>query len=322
MKQGLKTALVVLGLVVAAAPFWVALTIPFEKFEVPRSASRPNPPPSNEILADLARWDAATTPYRRAAAEDVARRLPDFALLRMETFSCGGQTHEVAIYRHAKTEMEFALVPGGTFLMGSPESEKGRLPDETQHRVTLTNPFLIARTLCTQAAYEKITGANPSIFKGAAFPVEMASWDEATSFCGKAGLELPTEAKWEYACRAGTTTAYCFGDDEGPLGDFAWYVRTAASRTHPVALKNPNAFGLFDILGNVLEWCEDRYGDYPSGVATDPRGPGGGAERVTRGGSWADEAGTLRCAARLFRVPPEARGPNFGFRPAKTIPTE
>jgi formylglycine-generating enzyme required for sulfatase activity len=279
-------------------------------------ASVPSP---KEILADLAKWDAAATQARRTAAEDVARRLPDFALLRLETFSCGGQTHEVAIYAHERTGLEFVLVPAGPFSMGSPVDEEGRQSDETQHPVTLTRPFLIARTDCTQAAYEKVVGTNPSYFKGATLPVETVSWEDAKSFCGKAGLELPTEAQWECACRAGTTTAYYFGDAPPSFGE--WHSEKSGDPTHPVAQKKPNAFGLYDVRRDVWEWCEDRYGDYPTGAVTDPTWASGGPNRVIRGGCWNITPENARSAARDSFTPGD-RQLLIGFRPAKTVPTE
>jgi formylglycine-generating enzyme required for sulfatase activity len=275
-----------------------------------------------EIITDLTRWDAASPQVHRAAAEDVARRMTAFALLRLETFSCGGQTREVAIYSHERTGLEFVLVPGGTFVMGSPAGESHRVEFETQHEVTLTRPFLIARTPCTQAAYERVVGRNSSQFKGPTLPVETLSWEDAKRFCDAAALALPTEAEWEYACRAGTTTAYCFGNAEDDLGQYAWYSANSQRTTHPVGQKRPNAFGLFDMHGNVWQYCEDWFYKYPDGPVSDPRSPSQPArERVFRGGSWLDPAEVARSAYR------RAYPPNFGYnlagiRPAKSIPAE
>ena len=338
MKRGAKAALVVLGLAVAAAPFWVALMIPFEHLAPPSTAT-----PTREILVDLRSWDAATVPARRAAAEDVARRLPDFALLRMETFSCGGQTHEVAIYMHAKTGMEFVLVPSGTFVMGSAESEAGRYDNEgPQHRVQIAQPYLLARTECTQAAYSRLLGASPSAATGADQPVESVSWDDAEEFCRRAGLRLPSEAEWEYACRAGTTTRYWSGDSEDDLtrvgcvgansdpaarvpGKLLRYVgATPSPQGHdPVGKRPANPFGLFDMHGNVSEWCEDRWHERYQSAPTDERAwvdnaPG---TRVFRGGSWFDPVWAARSASRNNRGQGN-RSVLVGFRPAKTVPTE
>jgi formylglycine-generating enzyme required for sulfatase activity len=172
---------------------------------------------------------------------------------------------------------------------------------------------------------------NPSNFKGAENPVENVSWEDAVEFCRKlselpaekaAGnvYRLPTEAEWEYACRAGTTTNFSFGDDESDFGDYAWCVENSANETHnsanethPVGDKLPNAWGLYDMHGNVLEWCQDWYGDYPSGSVTDPSGATSGSNRVSRGGSWGYSAEGCRSALRYGGLP-SFRYDYFGFR--------
>ena len=138
-------------------------------------------------------------------------------------------------------------------------------------------------------------GSNPSYFKGPKNPVENLSWDDCQGFLSKLNaktrgirgtFQLPSEAQWEYACRAGSTTRYCFGDDESQLGDYAWYEANMAGKTHPVGEKKPNAWGLYDMHGNVWEWCQDWYDDYPKSAVDDPVGPPMGAAHVDRGGSW------------------------------------
>ena len=216
--------------------------------------------------------------------------------------------------------MKFKLIPAGTFTMGDASGED----DETPHEVTLTKPFKMGIHEVTQAQYEQVMGVNPSGFKGADNPVEMVSWDDAVEFCRRlselpaekaAGnvYRLPTEAEWEYACRAGTTTKYSFGDDESELGDYAWYGVNSDQKTHPVGSKKPNAWGLYDMHGNVFEWCQDRYGDYPSGSVTDPTGPAVGSFRVSRGGSWLYSAGSCRSAYRGRDYPSDC-SLNLGFR--------
>ena len=208
--------------------------------------------------------------------------------------------------------------------MGSPSSEEGRYPDETQHEVVLARGSFLAETECTQGQWEKVMGGNPSHFKGSERPVERVSWGEAEEYCRKLtakqraegiladGWEwrLPTEAEWEYAARAGTTGAHY-----GELDTIAWYDGNCGSKTHPVKQKTANAWGLYDMMGNVWEWCADWSGDYPTGSVTDPTGPNSGSVRVSRGGSWVNDARYARSAGRI-RLVPGFRISNLGFRPA------
>jgi formylglycine-generating enzyme required for sulfatase activity len=211
--------------------------------------------------------------------------------------------------------MDFKLIPAGTFIMG--ERDK-------PHEVTLTQPFKMGVHEVTQAQYQQVMGNNPSEFKGANNPVEMVSWEDAVKFCRKLSAlpaekaagnvyRLPTEAEWEYACRAGTTTKYSFGDDESDLADYAWYGDNSGSKTHPAGVKQPNAWGLYDMHGNVWEWCQDWYGDYSSGAVRDPTGPSSGSSRVIRGGSWSFTAEFCRSASRDWYLP-SSRNYSFGFR--------
>ena len=216
--------------------------------------------------------------------------------------------------------MKFKLIPAGTFTMGDASGQD----DETPHEVTLTQPFKMGVHEITQAQYEQVMGVNPSRFKGADNPVENVSWDDAVEFCRRlselpaekeAGnvYRLPTEAEWEYACRAGTTTKFSFGDDESEFGEYAWHDGNADDKTHPVGGKKPNAWGLYDMHGNVWEWCQDLYGDYPSGTVTDPTGAAQGSYRVIRGGSWNRPAEDCRSAYRN-RDYPSGRFGYDGFR--------
>ena len=215
--------------------------------------------------------------------------------------------------------MKFKLIPTGTFLMGE---------REVAHEVTLTKPFKMGVHEVTQTQYERLMGVNPSHFKGADNPVHRVSWNDAVEFCRRlselpaekaAGnvYRLPTEAEWEYACRAGTTTKYSFGDDESDLGDHAWFLENflenSGTNTHPVGRKGPNAWGLYGMHGNVLEWCQDWYGDYPSGSVTDPSGAKSGSDRVFRGGSWSMTPEHCRSATRFGGFPWYRNG-YFGFR--------
>ena len=194
-------------------------------------------------------------------------------------------------------------IPAGVFMMGSPESEAGRRDNETQHRVQITQPFYLSVHEVTQAQYVRVMGNNPSSSKGDTKPVEMMSWNDAVEFCRKLseqeGVEyrLPTEAEWEYACRAGTTTTYSFRDDDSQLGKYAWYGDNAGGETHVVGQKLPNTWGLYDINGNVDEWCQDWYAKY-DGDKIDPTGPASGVYRVLRGGQFGDPPVVVRSAYR------------------------
>jgi len=220
--------------------------------------------------------------------------------------------------------MKLVLIHPGSFTMGAPVEESGSQERELPHEVTLSRSYYLGVYEVTQGEYEKVMGANPSSFKGAKNPVEMVSWEDAVSFCKKlsempeekaAGREyrLPTEAEWEYACRAGSTTTYSTGDTAESLGEYAWFKENAGNETHPVGEKKPNRWGVYDMHGNVWEWCQDWYADYPPDASTDPHGPKGGALRVSRGGSWINVAAICRAAFRCTYTP-SYRTFNDGFR--------
>ena len=214
--------------------------------------------------------------------------------------------------------MEMIYVAPGSFMMGSPASEAGRDKGETEHRVTLTKGFWLGKVPVTQGQWESVMKSNPSCFKGDKLPVESVSWDDCQKFISKineslnCAARLPTEAEWEYACRAGTSGPY---GGTGNIDDMGWYDNTFLGfglKTHPVAQKKPNAWGFYDMHGNVCEWCQDWYGDY-DGNATDPSGPAAGDFRVLRGGGWNDRARRCRSADR-YGSGPGYRGGILGFR--------
>jgi formylglycine-generating enzyme required for sulfatase activity len=214
--------------------------------------------------------------------------------------------------------MKMAPIRAGKFMMGG---------GMFQREVTLSKPFYMGVYEVTQAQYEAVMGANPSRYKGPTNPVESVSWDEAAEFSKKlsekAGraVRLPTEAEWEYACRAGTQTAFSFGDDPLALGDYAWHGRNSGDTTHPVGQKKPNAWGLFDMLGNVAEWCADWKGDlFAKGPARDPSGPATGDLRVQRGGSFFNSSADAYRCARSESDYPANRIFSRGFRCAATLP--
>ncbi|MFD2113783.1 formylglycine-generating enzyme family protein [Thiorhodococcus fuscus] len=219
--------------------------------------------------------------------------------------------------------------PPGRFLMGSPPDEPERGDNEAQHEVTLTRSFWLAETACTQALWQAVMGDNPAHFReDPEHPVEQVSWDDCQDFLARANrsrddslvLRLPTEAEWEYVCRAGTRTAFSFGDAlgteqanydgnfpyRGPKGPYR-------ERTLPVQSFAPNPWGLYQMYGNVWEWCADWFGDYPAGPALDPNGPADGASRVLRGGSWYSFGRHLRSAFRSHYAPASRYG-SFGLR--------
>ncbi len=250
--------------------------------------------------------------------------------------------------------MKLKLIPAGEFMMGLRKSwqelvrlfdwdedvAKGLTGEQPQHRVRITRPFYLGVYEVTQAEFEEVMGKNPSMFpKGgggaeevsgkdtSSYPVEMVSWEDAVEFCKRLSAKegktyrLPTEAEWEYACRAGTTTRFGFGDDPASLGEYAWYRDNSDWKTHSVGEKKPNAWGVHDVHGNVWEWCADWYdGDYYIDAPTDdPSGPVTGSGRVFRGGCWRSVAGHCRAAGRYGCVP-QGRIDYLGFRVAAVPP--
>lgn len=222
-------------------------------------------------------------------------------------------------------------IPPGTFTMGSPSTEVGRNGDEgPQTQVWISRGFWMGKYEVTQREYQQVMGSNPSRFQESdRLPVETVSWTEAVDYCARltarerdagrlpAGYvyRLPTEAEWEYACRAGTATRFSYGDDltYGLLNGFAWSNVNSRGKTHTVGEKSPNRWGLFDMHGNVWEWCADWYDGYPGGALTDPKGPGSGSHHVFRGGSWVNEARASRSAFRDAGVL-SRRDDHIGFR--------
>lgn len=208
-------------------------------------------------------------------------------------------------------------VPGGTFLMGSPEGF-GDKNEHPQHRVTISG-FYIDSTEVTQKQFTKVMGFNPSHFKGCPnCPVDSVSWKDACEYCRRIGKRLPTEAEWEYAARAGSTSNYFWGDTMN--GTYAWHYGNSDNRTHSVAQKSPNAFGLYDMTGNVWEWCSDWGSDdyYSKSVSQDPHGPDSGTFNVTRGGGFGfNRNGYILRSAYRNLYPSGYRNINIGFRCAR-----
>ncbi len=271
-------------------------------------------------------------------------------------YHLAGQRHwqETVLDLGNDVKMRLVLIPAGKFMMGSPATEAGRGSDEgPQHEVTISKPFYMGLFEVTQEQYEQVMGVNPSSFKGAKNPVETVCWDEAVEFCRKLSartgktVRLPTEARWEYACRAGTITAFHTGDTLEPgqaNADFpskpgvwdtimAWVgkffpQKAKTIRTAPAGSFSPNGFGLYDMHGNVWEWCSDWYADsyanLPTGQAgaknQDPAGPDSGSSRVLRGGSWCYDPAFCRSAYRSWGAP-DFRFYGVGFRVSVDLPT-
>lgn len=218
--------------------------------------------------------------------------------------------------------IEFVLIPAGEFDMGSPQKEAGRDEDEGPvHRVKIANAFNMSKHEITQKQWREVMGTNPSYFKGDNLPVEQVSWIQVQDFIGrlndkegKIKYRLPSEAEWEYAARAGTTTRYYFGDNTSKLSDYEWFIENSEFKMHEVGQKKPNPWGLYDMHGSVWEWVQDVYHDSYNGAPTDGSAwEGNGLHRVTRGGSFDYAAGHLRAANRNDRDT-GYRHVNTGFR--------
>jgi formylglycine-generating enzyme required for sulfatase activity len=213
--------------------------------------------------------------------------------------------------------MKFTLIPAGEFYMGSEESDD----EKPVHKVKINNSFYLGTYPVTQREWKAVMRRNPSLFKGDDLPVENVSWDNVQEFIKKLNekegtdkYRLPSEAEWEYACRAGTTTRYSFGDEKSELGDYAWYYDNSGRNTHPVGQKKPNSWGFYDMHGNVEEWVQDMWHDSYDGAPTDGSSwESDGASRVIRGSCWASFAWSCRSTHRS-RYVPRYHGLNLGFR--------
>jgi formylglycine-generating enzyme required for sulfatase activity len=281
----------------------------------------------------------------RVVSSPGGRDVPGFSYLRDEAFSLGGQRHTVKIYRcerfakalrlnagQTEPACEFVLIPAGDFTMGSPDSEAERNENEGPRHPVSVKRFLMARTELTQGVWEGIMRKNPAKFKGAKRPVEQVTWGEAVKFCKKTGLRLPSEAEWEYSCRAGTTGPYAYGatvtteqvnySGNYPYGDAP--MGLDREKTTDVDSFAANAFGLLNMHGNVLEWCQDAWHDSYQGAPNDGTAWGAAwsftrSERVYRGGGWLFPARLCRSASRGSDKSGE-RYTSLGFRPAASLP--
>ncbi len=237
--------------------------------------------------------------------------------------------------------IRMATIPGGSFQMGTADTGDEWLAQSRPVRPVSVDSFQLSVTEITQEQFQRVMGRNPSLMRGdSTRPVDQVSWIDAVEFCNKlselaglhpcysplsrechfpaGGFRLPTEAEWEFACRAGTTTKYYFGDSEQDLGHAGWYRDNSRGSTHPVAGLRPNRFGLFDMHGNVWEWCNDWFGDYGDRDTLNPRGPNRSHSKVVRGGAWHYAANGCTSAYR-HRAQPEFRLSFVGFRVARSL---
>jgi formylglycine-generating enzyme required for sulfatase activity len=282
-------------------------------------ATSPEAIEAREAAEKRAAEAAAVAAKRAARAKRVAQYMAETAPALAAQRECS-QRLGVPVELTNSVGMTLTLIPAGEFLMGSPKSDSS-LWETTwpQHRVQISKPFYMGVTEVTQWQYKQVTGkvlsrgeSNPEC------PVEYVSWEEAVYFCTRLSdkegrsYRLPTEAEWEYACRAGTTTKWHCGDDEKELTRLAWY-EGDRDGAQPVARKEANAWGLFDMHGNVMEWCRDGYRTYTEDDLIDPTGPADAMDRVIRGGCWRDEAKNCQSACR-GRFLPDEQGRALGFR--------
>jgi formylglycine-generating enzyme required for sulfatase activity len=250
-----------------------------------------------------------------------------------ETAEALGTTVERDIDLGEGVKLTLVLIPAGEFLMGSPPTTSpeqlksaygGWLPgyqmEFPQHRVKISKPFWLGKFEVTQEQWQAMTGKNPSLLAGRLKkPVEKVSWGDCQEFLQKLSVKvgktfrLPTEAQWEYACRAGTASAFHFGESVSALKDYAWFGHSSSGMTQPVGGRKPNAWGLHDMAGNVSEWCQDRYGPYGKGTPTDPKGPDTGGHGVCRGGNWLSSPLSCRSADRS-RAQAAVIWPHLGLR--------
>jgi len=312
----------------------------------PRSSAQTPPVLNLQLFAGLTVTGAVGTVYSIEYVTDLAQtnawhcleylQLPASPYLWADRSApaTGRRFYRAGVFT-APTNLVF--IPPGTFRMGSPTNEVDRYSNEgPQRAVTISRGFWVGKYEVTQGEYLAVMGSNPSYFSinhgyadGQSRPVEQVSWYDATGYCaaltqrerlaGRIGTNsvyrLPTEAEWEYACRGWTSTRFSYGDDPGytNLTNYAWYYDNSGGETHPVGQKLANPWGLYDLHGNVWEWCQDWFDTYPGGMAVDPQGPATGSFRVIRGGGWGDWldfAWYCRSASRHGFYP--AYG--FGFR--------
>jgi formylglycine-generating enzyme required for sulfatase activity len=247
--------------------------------------------------------------YVRFACLAAAATLP-FGVVGFQHGAGGAAAPRVGSSKtNSKDGLRYMWIPPGSFTQGCSPGDRQCYPDETPtHKITLTRGFWLGQTEVTQAAFQHVMEYNPSVFEGANLPVESVTWIEADAYCQAIGGRLPSEAEWEYAARAGTT-----GARYGNLDDIAWYWNNSNFMSHPVAQKKPNAFGLYDMLGNVVEWTHSWYWVQHNVETINPTGPSIAEYKSLRGGGWWDEPDLVRASYRS-RIEPDSEDYNIGFR--------
>jgi len=300
-----------------------AKLVQFEAYElksiwtsaISKTKAAPKKPAANSGKITVPAPDGAANPVQSEARELKPIGAPAFVVRN-------DLPKELAMDLDGGVRLEMVLIPAGSFTMSG---EGGG----AIHKVNITKPFYLGKYEVTQEQWEKVMGGNPSQLKAGKNPVENVSWDDCQKFHDKLNAKaggqggkfvLPTEAQWEYACRAGSTTKYCFGDDASKLGEYAWFVANSGWKPHPVGEKKPNAWGLCDMHGNVWEWCQDWQRPYTVEEVTDPSGPASGFSRVFRGNCMCDPAENLVSIIRESEAP-GTRNMALGLR-ASCVPTD
>ena len=256
---------------------------------------------------------------------ELARGIRDFQFLEVTRQACGGLEGETGRFLHRVSGLVFRLIPGGRFLMGSPDELE--IPWQSPRHEVRLSPFFLCETVCTQWAWDRLAGLaqldDERTQRGELLPITGVNWEDAWEWCDWTRLRLPSEAEWEYACRAGSEAAFCFGEDTEELRDYAWFDQNADEETHDVGLLRPNCWGLHDMHGNVREMCADDWSKDYTGAPTTGWPPAkskrfrSSTQTVLRGGSWVYTASQSSSDHR-FKGSLRFRYQDIGFRPARS----
>jgi len=291
------------------------------------------------LLTACGKGEKSTRQQGKASSSGQVKVQPRLAPVPLKPIKAPpGAPRELALDLGDNVKLKLMLVPAGKFMMGRPKVAKGMVQNDLLHEVTISKAFYMGKHEVTQRQYQQVMGTNPSQSKGFDLPLEMASWDDAREFCQKVAaktgqtVRLPTEAEWEYACRAGGASIYSTGNSEAHLDQLGWYDKNSGDmslsfangqKTHPVGQKTANGWGLHDMHGNVWEWCHDKFQSYGPKAVVDPQGPDAPPElcwsRVIRGGSFGSNMDWCRSASR-YNETSVTRKKDIGFRVAVSLP--